>query len=113
MGNSAVTIDDRKANYSKILSSLFCSGSIIILTILCLLNNLSFDFYSACMLLKVVAPAAFCFWYIGYIMGKILNQHNGAHVKEFELTNDNKAYNIPSMFAGEESSSDDVGADIL
>ena len=108
MGNSVIL--KKKTNYSKLLSSLFCSSSIIFLSILCLLNNLSFDFYSACILLKVVVPASCCFWFLGYAMGKILTKSGkgGGSIKEFELSNDNEAYTIPSMFAADETPSDEM-----
>lgn len=83
--------------YSKTLSSLFCSMSILSLSILCLLNSLSLDFYSMTVLLKVVLPASFCFWFLGFTIGKILDSLEGK-VDTHEFGSDDKAYEIPSMF---------------
>ena len=100
MANTTYNIEDNN-KHSKLLSSLFCSSSIIVLSILCLLNNLTLDLYTAFTLLKIVIPASVCFWFIGYSMGKILdNEKNETTNKQpYELTNDNEAYAIPSMFA--------------
>ena len=104
-----VNIADEKILYSKLLSSLFCSTSIIALSILCLLNNLSFDVYSACYLLKVVMPASFCFWFLGYAIGKILDDGKNAKnlAKKASLKADNAAYEIPSMFGSDAEQVDD------
>ena len=109
MANSTANITGEKQKYSKLLSSLFCSSSVVVLSLLCLLNNLSFDIYSAGMLLRVVIPASFCFWFIGYVMGHILdNNHDSTgKVKEFKLSNNNEAYEIPSVFASEASDTQD------
>ena len=105
MANSAIAMTKENAKYSKVLSSLFCSTSIVGLSILCLLNNLSFDIYSAGMHLKTVIPASFCFWFLGYAMGHILDDYHGqkAVVKKAKITDDNKAYEIPSMFASNDN----------
>ena len=98
--------------YSKLLSSLFCSTSIIALSILCLLNNLSIDIYTTAILLKTVLPAAFCFWFIGFIIGKILDGLDNKIVKE-KIIEEKKAYEIPSMFQQNDDSGmlsgDDMG----
>ena len=97
MANSAST-QEEQIKYSKMLSSLFCSTSVICLSILSLLNNLSLDIYSTVALLKVVAPASFCFWFIGHVIGTILDRHSKKIVKE-QIKNETEAYEIPSMFA--------------
>ena len=104
MANSVTTAASEKMKYSKFLSSLFCSASIIGLSLLCLLNNLSFDIYSACMLLRVVIPASFCFWFIGFSMGHILDYSHSenAVIGQAKLTEDEAAYQIPSLFSGED-----------
>ena len=93
--------------YSKMLSSLFCSTSIIVLSMLCLLNNLSLDAYSMISLLKVVVPASFCFWFIGFVIGKILDKKSVKIVKE-QIISEKEAYEIPSMFG---ASSDEIADD--
>jgi len=99
MANSvAKNKEEKEFRYSKMLSSLFCSASIISLSILCLLNHLSIDFYSAFILLKVVLPAAVCFWFLGFFIGKILDQTEQEKIIEKEI-NEQKAYEIPSMFS--------------
>lgn len=103
---SDVSVQDDELKYSKLLSSLFCSTSIIVLSILCLLNNLSIDLYSTIVLLKIVLPASFCFWFIGYIIGRILDGLNKKIVKE-QIKQENEPYEIPSMFAGDNSMQDD------
>lgn len=93
------TIQDDTFKYSKTLSSLFCSVSILALSVLCLLNSLSIDFYSMLVLLKVVLPASFCFWFLGFTIGKILDSLQKEDEKaENEFGADDKAYEIPSMF---------------
>lgn len=98
MDNSTVANED-KIKYSKLLSSLFCSSSIIVLSILCLLNNLTIDIYSTMVLLKIVLPAAFCFWFLGFSIGKILDGFNHKIVVE-QKKSEVEAYEMPSMFAG-------------
>lgn len=114
MANSSLNLADDKVKYSKFLSSLFCSTSIIGLSILCLLNNLTFDIYSAGMLLKTVIPASFCFWFLGYAMGHILDDYHGQTqtVKKIEMTNDDAAYEIPSMFTMDTPIADDEFGDL-
>ncbi len=108
MAGSTTISTSEEIKYSKLLSSLFCSTSIIVLSILCLLNNLSLDIYSACMLLKIVIPASFCFWFLGNTMGQILDKHQGKPaIKEVKLTDDNEAYTMPSMFATDSAQVDD------
>ena len=85
-------------SYSKVLSCLFSSNAVIALSILCLLNNLSLDLYSLTALLKVVLPASFCFWLIGFFIGRILDTYNGSISKMIEL-DEQKAYEIPSIFS--------------
>jgi len=105
MGNPIAT-QDEEFKYSKLLSSLFCSVSIVALSILCLLNNLSLDIYSAMTLLKIVLPASFCFWFLGFSIGKILDSLNKKIVKE-QIKQEREAYEIPSMFAGSDSLMED------
>ncbi len=89
---------DDKIKYSKVLSSLLSSGSIIAFSILCLLNNLSLDLYSAFELIKVVIPASICFWFIGFVIGTILDRLDNKII-ENEIKEEKKAYEIPSMFS--------------
>ena len=106
MAGSITGTNGDKINYSKLLSSLFCSSSIVVLSFLCLLNNLSLDIYSTCMLLKIVIPASFCFWFIGNVMGKILDKNaNNPIQKSFKLSDDEEAYTMPSMFASDSADS--------
>lgn len=95
-------INDDKIKYSKILSSLFCSTSIIAFSMLSLLNSLSLDIYSALTLLKIVLPASFCFWFIGFVIGKILDGKSAKIISE-KIKNETEAYEIPSMFGNSES----------
>ena len=100
MSGTIYKTEDEQVKYSKILSSLFCSTSIISLSILSLLNNLSIDIYSAYVLLKVVVPASICFWIIGFVIGKILDTFNNKITVE-KITEEKKAYEIPSMFSAD------------
>ena len=106
MDNATLTETEERIKYSKFLSSLFCTTAIVSLSILCLLNNLSLDVYSMVTLLKVVIPAAICFWFLGFVIGKILDGFSKKIVKEVKVQAE-KAYEIPSMFAGVEETSDD------
>ena len=98
----STNMQEDQLKYSKLLSSLFCSVSIIALSILSLLNNLSIDLYSMFSMLKVVVPAAFCFWFLGLIIGKILDGNaTDAQVKKEikkKAQTEIEAYQIPSMF---------------
>ncbi len=111
MPNTIYTAQEDTIQYSKVFSSLFCSASIIALSVLCLLNNFSIDLYSAILLLKVVVPASFCFWFLGFIIGKILDnlsKNNNLQSSTDEIgQKDEKAYEIPSMFTGGSVSADD------
>ena len=91
-----------KIKYSKFFSSLFCTCSIILLSILSILTNLSMDLYSMMALLKVVVPASFCFWFLGFVIGTILDKYNTKIVQK-TIAKERKAYDIPSMFAGDVS----------
>lgn len=107
MANSNLNVQDEQIKYSKLLSSLFSSTSIIALSILCLLNNLSLDLYCAIYLLKIVLPAAFCFWFIGFVIGTILDRHS-QKIVYIEKQEEKVAYEIPSMFAGEVQADDAI-----
>ena len=96
------TPQNEEIKYSKLFSSLLCSTSIIALSILCLLNDLSLDIYSAYELLKTVLPGAFCFWFIGYVIGRTLDSLNRKIVKE-KVKFEKEAYEIPSMFSDSQS----------
>ena len=113
MGNSTAKTED-KVKFSKLLSSLLCSVSIMGFSFLCLLNNLSFDIYSAMVLLKVVIPASFCCWFIGFAIGHILDNHDT--LKIFKSTDDDEsedaAYEIPSMFSSDIPDTGDEFGDI-
>ena len=98
--------NEQQIKYSKVISSLFCSSSIIVLSILCLLNNFSIDLYTTMILLKVVIPASFCFWFIGYVIGKILDGFNNK-ITITKIADEKKAYEIPSMFASDDNYNDD------
>ena len=107
MAASILNTNGENFKYSKLLSSLLCSSSIIVLSFLCLLNNLSLDLYSACMLLKVVIPGSFCFWFLGYVMGHILdNSEKNPKPRTYKLSSDNEAYAMPSMFAADSQAAD-------
>ena len=97
---------NEELKYSKLLSSLFCSTSIIVLSFLSLLNNLSIDIYSTVTLLKIVLPASFCFWFIGYVIGRILDSLSIKIVKE-QIKQENEPYEIPSMFAADNNVMED------
>lgn len=99
-------INDDKIKYSKLISSLFCSTSIIAFSILSLLNSLSLDIYSTITLLKTVLPASFCFWFIGFVIGKILDGKSAKIFKE-KIKQDTEAYEIPSMFGSSENVMED------
>ena len=98
--------EEKPIKYSKIISSLFCSSSILILSLLCLLNNFSIDLYTATLTLKIVLPASFCFWFIGYIIGKILDGLNTKIIVK-KIAEEKKAYEIPSMFSDNSEYSND------
>ena len=102
---------EEELKYSKFLSSLFCSTSIIALSILCLLKTLSIDIYSAIELLKVVLPASFCFWFIGYVIGRILDGLNKKIIRE-QIKQETEAYDMPSMFAGDESATEEESGEV-
>ena len=104
--DNTTTTKNEEVKYSKLLSSLFCSTSIIGLSILSLLNNFSIDLYTTMVLLKIVAPAAFCFWFIGFVIGKILDGLNREIIKK-EIQKEKEAYEMPSMFAGDSSIMED------
>ena len=106
--NNTNTIEE-KVKYSELLSSLFCSASIFTLSILCLLNNLSLDLYTMLCLLKVVVPASISFWFLGHVIGKILDKYNKKIITK-KAVDETKAYEIPSIFGssmGESESTDD------
>jgi len=88
-----------KTQYSKILSTLFCSNAMVALSMLCLLNNLSLDMYTVFALVKVVVPASFCFWFLGHVIGSILDKYDSS-ITKVTKQDEEKAYAIPSMFAG-------------
>ena len=99
-----------KIKYEELLSSLFCSVSIFVLSILSLLNNLSLDFYSMLCLLKTVFPAGFCFWFLGHVIGTILDKYN-TKTSIRKKADEEKAYEIPSIFSdsGVGSTGDNLG----
>ena len=104
---SNTDISKEKIQYSKILSSIFSSNAVVGFSILCLLNNLSLDIYSMFSLLKVVIPASFCFWFLGFVIGTILDKYDrNAAIKE--KNDEQKAYEIPSMFADPSAISEDI-----
>ncbi len=100
---------EEKTQYSKILSGLFCSNTIIALSILCLLNNLTLDMYTAFVLIKTVIPGAICFWFMGFVIGSILDRCN-KKIANIIKEDEQKAYEIPSIFAGtpDNNSLDDI-----
>lgn len=98
--NNSIIKKEEQIKYSKLLSSFFCSSAIIVLTLLCLLNNLTFDIYSTFIIAKVVAPASFCFWIIGYAIGNILDGLNKTIVQK-KIVEEKQAYEMPSIFGGE------------
>ena len=115
MDNPTVN-QEEQIKYSKLLSSLFCSLSIVALSILSLLNNLSLDFYSMITLLKVVIPAAMCFWFIGFVIGKIFDSLNTKIIKqevEAKVKAETEPYEIPSMFGPAETDATESDMGIL
>lgn len=84
--------------YSQFLSSLFSSISVMGLSLLCLLNNLSLDFYSLVFLLKVIIPAGVSTWILGFATGKILDSYQNK-IENARINNEKQAYEIPSMFS--------------
>jgi len=76
-----------------------------------MLNNLSFDIYSAYVMLKIVIPAAFCFWCIGNSIGRILDGFNKKITTEKKI-DENKAYEIPSIFSADAPVQDDEFGDL-
>ena len=115
MDNQIVS-QEEQFKYSKMLSSLFCSLSIIALSILSLLNNLSLDFYSMITMLKVVIPAAMCFWIIGFVIGKIFDSLNTKIIKgevKAKVKAEAEPYEIPSMFGPTESELAESDMEIL
>ena len=95
-----------KIKYEQLLSSLFCSVSIFTLSILSLLNNLSLDLYSMVCLLKVVFPGAFCFWFLGHVIGTILDRYS-TKITVKKKVDESKAYEIPSIFSDGTGAADD------
>lgn len=112
MSNSAIKQKEEQVKYSRLLSSLFCLVAIVSLSMLCLLNHFTIDFYTTIVLIKVVTPAAFCFWAIGNAIGKILD---GLHkeIVQKKIVEEKQAYEIPSMFASnveyDENDDEDTG----
>ena len=96
---SSINTAEEKIKYSELLSSLFCSVSIFMFSILSLLNSLSLDLYSMMCLLKVVFPASICFWFLGHVIGTILDKYNTKIITKAKV-DETKAYEIPSIFAG-------------
>jgi len=98
MNNSIIKQKEEQIKYSKLLSSLFCLVAIVSLSMLCLLNHFTIDFYTTIALIKVVTPAALCFWAIGNTIGRILD---GLHkeIVHKKIVEEKQAYEIPSMFA--------------
>lgn len=95
-------LQGKKIKYPEYLATLFSTTIIVGLSILCLLNSLSIDFYSTFVLLKVVLPAGVCAWIIGYVIGRILETTHVVKMKKLN-TSDEKAYEIPSMFGSDSS----------
>lgn len=95
MMNSTKMQEDIK--YSRFFSSLLCSTSIIAFSILSLLNNLALDIYTAADLLKIVVPASFCFWFLGFTIGKIFDSLNKKMIIE-KTESEKEAYEMPSIF---------------
>lgn len=106
MSAKSINKDKETTQYSKMFSSLFCAMSILALSILCLLNNLTLDLYSTVNLLMVVAPGACCFWISGFIIGKIFDKKQVVMVEKKKI-NEQKAYEIPSMFSDTADFSED------
>ena len=105
MDNTYTKEDEIK--YSKLLSSLFSSIAIVALSVLCLLNHLTLDFYVMIVILKIVVPGAFCLWFIGFVIGKILDNYNQKIVAE-EIKVENEAYEQTSIFAGDPQEFDEI-----
>ncbi len=110
---SSIRTAEDKTKYSELLSSCFCSVSILTLSLLSLLNSLSLDFYSMVCLLKVVFPAAICFWFLGHVIGTILDNYSN-NISTITKENETKAYEIPSIFSDTSAgiADDDLGVDL-
>lgn len=110
--NNTTYNQEEQIKYSKLLSTLFGSVFSLALLVLCLLNNLSLDFYTMLVVLRVVVPAFLSFWFIGFVIGKILDNFNGNIVKQ-RAKNEKIAYEMPSMFSAEAVDSDDEFGDLI
>ena len=106
--NNNIYNQEEEIKYSKLLSSFFCSIAIVAFSILCLLNNLTLDFYTMIVILKIVLPASFCFWFIGLVIGRILDGFSKKITTE-KIKEEQVAYEMPSMFAAEENIEDEFG----
>ena len=106
--NNNIYNQEEQIKYSKLLSSFFCSIAIVAFSILCLLNNLTLDFYTMVIILKIVLPASFCFWFIGFVIGKILDSFNKKAITQ-KIKEERVAYEMPSMFAATENIEDEFG----
>lgn len=103
---------EQQMKYSKYLSSLFCAVTIVGLSILCLLNSLTIDLYSMFFLLKVVLPASICNWFLGFVVGKILDTSNAKRIYK-KIMEEKQVYEIPSIFSADAPQmTDDLNFDI-
>jgi len=90
--------DKNKMTYATLLSSLFSSLAIFILSILCILNNIPLDLYGTFLLLKTTIPAAISLWFVGFLIGKIFDSTLIAQTKQ-KMQDEKEVYEIPSMFS--------------
>ncbi len=112
MSKAGTITKDTNNKYARIFSSLFSSIMILALSALCLLNNLSIDLYTTSILLRIVVPGAMCFWVLGYAIGFILENSSNLKTTKKKLSENTKAYEIPSMFASTDMMAD-VSDDIF
>ena len=84
--------------YATLLSSLFSSFAIIILSFLCILNNIPLDLYGTFLLLKTTVPAAISLWFVGFIIGKIFDS-TLIKQEQQKIKEEKEVYDMPSMFS--------------
>ncbi|MBQ7287747.1 MAG: hypothetical protein IJW73_08315, partial [Candidatus Gastranaerophilales bacterium] len=107
MSNAQSTLnsydDKNKMTYATLLSSLFSSFAIIILSFLCILNNIPLDLYGTFLLLKTTFSAAISLWFVGFIIGKIFDS-TLIKQEQQKIKEEKEVYDMPSMFSANYSS---------
>ena len=97
--------------YATLLSSLFSSFAIIILSFLCILNNIPLDLYGAFLLLKTTVPAAVSLWFVGFIIGKIFDS-TLIKQEQQKIKEEKEVYDMPSMFSANYSAESQEALDM-